>query len=196
MIKEHSIYEITMADAIDPGRTDPNVPNTQQRVLSYGSKDDIVARTLLTADALTRGRMLADDVPNDQIISLSFRALTHLAAMTDHTRAVGDQINAICATWEGRVEMGMNVPSVKELDSHVRASITGADHAFQQLLSVAAFYLVRLPENSGSSHWRKNLSTALERPIRLPLSFEINCRQSNSSVLQETALSIHAKANT
>ena len=39
VVKERSIYQITMADAIDPERTDPSVPNTQQRVLSYGSSE-------------------------------------------------------------------------------------------------------------------------------------------------------------
>ena len=36
-IKEKGIYAIKLADDIDPGRTNPEVPNAQQRLLAYGA---------------------------------------------------------------------------------------------------------------------------------------------------------------
>jgi hypothetical protein len=54
VVKAKGIYEIKLADQIDPQRTNPNVPNTQQKIHPYGSENEIVSRTLLTAIELTK----------------------------------------------------------------------------------------------------------------------------------------------
>lgn len=51
-VKERGIYEVRLADRIDPNRTNIAMPNTQQRVLNYGSDAPVVGRTLLTAKEL------------------------------------------------------------------------------------------------------------------------------------------------
>jgi len=53
-VKTDSIYRIMLADEIDPGRTNINVPNSQQKVLDYGSDSPFVAKTLLTAKRYLR----------------------------------------------------------------------------------------------------------------------------------------------
>lgn len=51
-IKENGVYKVQLADDIDPGRTNPNVPNLSQKVLSAGYNNEIVGRILLTAKCL------------------------------------------------------------------------------------------------------------------------------------------------
>jgi hypothetical protein len=52
IIKERGIYICKLADEIDPARTNPNIPNVQQRVLTYGTDSVLVRQTLLTAKKL------------------------------------------------------------------------------------------------------------------------------------------------
>lgn len=49
VVKDKAIYEVTLADQIDPERTNLNVPNTVQRVLSFGAEEAWVGAVVLTA---------------------------------------------------------------------------------------------------------------------------------------------------
>jgi len=52
VVMEHAIYAVQLADQVDPERTNAAVPNTQQRILSIGTRDPEVARIFLTAHAM------------------------------------------------------------------------------------------------------------------------------------------------
>ena len=56
--RNRAYFKIRLADDIDPGRTNPDIPNLSQQVLTEGYDNEIVARILLTAkDAFRRKRM-------------------------------------------------------------------------------------------------------------------------------------------
>lgn len=52
VVKGKGIYEVKLADEVDPKRTNINVPNTIQRVLPYGADDPWVGAVLLTGHHL------------------------------------------------------------------------------------------------------------------------------------------------
>ena len=52
VVKRKGIYQIKMADQIDPKRTNPNVPNTVQRFAAFGSDEEFIGKILLTAHGL------------------------------------------------------------------------------------------------------------------------------------------------
>jgi hypothetical protein len=74
VVKASSKYEVRLADDIDPGRTNPSIPNTQQKVLSIGSDAEVVGRILLTANALMKKYYLPN-IDCDEALQLSFEAL-------------------------------------------------------------------------------------------------------------------------
>ena len=39
VVKDKGVYEVTLADRIDPERTNPAVPNTIQKILPFGAAD-------------------------------------------------------------------------------------------------------------------------------------------------------------
>ena len=82
-VTTYSIYRIMLADEINPGRTNINVPNSQQKVLDYGSDSPLVAKTLLTAKQLFDKGFLGPDFDSARGIELSFECLKNLAAMSD-----------------------------------------------------------------------------------------------------------------
>jgi hypothetical protein len=66
VVKERGIYQVKLADEIDPGRSNANIPNVQQRVIPYGTSNDIVARTLLTAGQLPKSSYLDQSIDHKQ----------------------------------------------------------------------------------------------------------------------------------
>ncbi len=51
-VTEQAIYKISLADEIDPERTNPDIPNCSQEVISAGYNDEVVGRILMTAKYL------------------------------------------------------------------------------------------------------------------------------------------------
>jgi hypothetical protein len=58
IIKERSVYLVRLADDIDPGRTNPNIQATHQKISSEGDESEFVGRILLTARELFEGKFL------------------------------------------------------------------------------------------------------------------------------------------
>ncbi len=46
VVKRKGIYQIKMADEIDPERTNANVPNTVQRLAAFGSDEEFIGKIL------------------------------------------------------------------------------------------------------------------------------------------------------
>jgi hypothetical protein len=51
-VTSHGVYGIRLADQNDPGRTNPAIRNSNQRLLKIGAKSPIASRILLTAERL------------------------------------------------------------------------------------------------------------------------------------------------
>ena len=83
MIGGSAIYRVQLADEIDPERTNIGIPNTHQKVLSYGTEFPYVRQTLMTARRLFKDNLLGPAFDYKTGISLSFEALQDLAAMHD-----------------------------------------------------------------------------------------------------------------
>src|SRR5262249_32256833 len=83
VVKERGIYEVKLADRIDPNRTNIAIPNTQQRVLNYGSDASVVGRTLLTAKELFNPTYLPKNLDLAEALRLCFETLRDLPAMLD-----------------------------------------------------------------------------------------------------------------
>ena len=58
MIGGSAIYRVQLADEIDPERTNIAIPNTHQKVLSYGTDFPYVRQTLMTARRLFSNNVL------------------------------------------------------------------------------------------------------------------------------------------
>src|SRR6267154_5600200 len=71
IITERAIYEVKVADQIDPERQNPNIPhNVQRRILELGTDSELVGRTLLTARNLFRSEYLSESIDVKQALTL------------------------------------------------------------------------------------------------------------------------------
>ncbi|MGO9171772.1 MAG: hypothetical protein ACLP7P_07380 [Rhodomicrobium sp.] len=85
-ITEKCTYAIQMADQIDPGRTNPNLPhNFQQKLFDHGISSELLCRSLLHAKVMFRKEFQQIDI--GCAMQLSFDVLSELVAMDEAAQA-------------------------------------------------------------------------------------------------------------
>ena len=140
-IKEKGIYAIKLADDIDPGRTNPEVPNAQQRLLAYGTDSLFVRQTLLTAKRLLSPSYLATSVDHDAALGLAFEFLKHLAAMQDMASAFVSAESAAKLLDHRSIDGSVMLPSIGDVRTRCESFIQRADRSMKSLFgTVKLFY--------------------------------------------------------
>ena len=82
-LKDKSMSLISLADNIDPERTNINVPNTYTKTLEYGFQDEVIQRVLLLAETLFDKTHLGPDVDCERALTESFEATKLLLEMQE-----------------------------------------------------------------------------------------------------------------
>jgi hypothetical protein len=138
VVKANSIYEVRLADEIDPDRTNPSVPNTQQKVLSVGSDSEVVGRVLLTARALFSKNYLPSSIDCDEALRLSFESLKDIVAMSEISESLKrDEQNSLAQIKDNRKDdRSVLLPSIKNLPQRCNEFIQKADHSLGRLYSI------------------------------------------------------------
>ena len=142
MIKNKAIYKFQLADQIDPGRTNIDVPHTQQKVYSVGSSSEIVGRILLTAKYLFQHGMLDGRFDKAALMSAAlefFDEAIKLVKLSDSL--IADQDSAI-AEFEKQKAQGLTIllPSISDIGGRVKSFIQPADHSTQRLLVLCRMF--------------------------------------------------------
>lgn len=160
-IKELSVSRVHLADDIDPGRTNPGIPNLSQQVLTAGYNSEIVAKILLTAKYLfdDHNETVKPFVAHlfESCIFLT-RQLLELETMT---RELLDEVQRKQAafTENPSVFSAFSLPSIPSLDTKVHNILVKADKAKDAIL---ALYRLRfLPAATGKPKL-KELDKAVE----------------------------------
>jgi hypothetical protein len=141
MLGENSIYRVQLADEIDPQRTNIAIPNTHQKVLSYGTEFPYVRQTLVTARRLFSNNALGATFDYKTGINTSFEALQDLAAMHDIRTALNDRLDTSAEDVKNLAvqQRSMTVPSMGDVRGETKAFLQKADH-----VAVALFNIVKL----------------------------------------------------
>lgn len=149
VIKEIGVFKIQLADDIDPGRTNPNIPNLSQQVLPAGHNDEIVARILLTAKYLfdEHNAMVRPFVGElfERCIVLT-RQLLELDAIA---RELADEIQRKIAAFAEKpaTRNAFSLPSVPGIDTKLHNILSKADKAKDTILAMCRLQF--LPEAVG-----------------------------------------------
>ena len=138
---ENSIYRVQLADEIDPQRTNIAIPNTHQKVLSYGTEFPYVRQTLMTARRLFSNNALGAAFDYKAGINTSFEALQDLAAMHDIRSALSARFDTRAEDVKNLAvqQRSMTVPSIGDVRGETKAFLQKADH-----VAVALFNIVKL----------------------------------------------------
>jgi len=142
IIKGKGIYQMLLADDVDPKRTNPLVPNTHQRVLAYGADEPMVWQTLLTARRLFKSQLLGSKFEYQRALDLTFEALKDVVAMHQMRLALAAELNGIISSLAERntKNRGMSIPAVADVRVKAETFLQKADHAIADLFEIAKLF--------------------------------------------------------
>src|SRR6266581_1362999 len=159
IVKERSVYAVQTADQIDPGRTNPVIPNTQQRVLAIGSESPIVVRTLLTGQTLFKKTMLGKEFDEQSAIGLALGLLKDLAAMDDVRSSLEEAERLARASYEKESNRNRSaLPSLGDCKARLDAYAQKAGHVVNCLEEISKLFYGK----SISVKWIDSLSRLVE----------------------------------
>lgn len=147
--KETGVFKIQLADDIDPGRTNANIPNLSQQVLTDGYDNEVVARILLTAKILfdERNATIKPFVASlfERCILLT-RQLLELDAMAQE---LAEEIERKSAAFDAKpiTPNAFTLPSVPGIDTKLHNILSKADKAKDTMLGICRLQF--LPDASG-----------------------------------------------
>jgi hypothetical protein len=142
LISERGIHTAMLADQIDPKRTNPNIPHTQQRVLNVGSSDPVVGRILLTADALFEPKFLGSDFNRDEGLRQALDLVKGFVAMADiRDKFLSEDSDARKAFRERNQPKGSaQLPSIDGLEAKFDSFTQKVGHVVDALGRVAKLF--------------------------------------------------------
>ena len=142
MIGGKAIYRVQLADQIDPQRTNIGIPNTHQKVLSFGTESLIVRQVLMTARRLFSNNVLGTNFDYNGAINLSFDALQDLAAMSLMHEELSKKLDAISEDMKSAAvhQRSFTVPTVGGVRASAESFLQKADHAAQDLFAIVKLF--------------------------------------------------------
>src|ERR1700679_1613733 len=102
-VTSHGVYGIRLADQIDPGRPNPAIRNTNQRLLKIGAENPIVSAILLTADRLFNPAYLGTDFARPHAMNLAFQLTREVAAAAALSEKLEHDQKTIIAEYDRRL---------------------------------------------------------------------------------------------
>jgi len=142
IIKERSVYEMRMADDIDPNRKNPGIPSTSQRIIvRLGTESEIFSRTFLTAKRLFKSEYFPASIDTDQLLLLTLDIVQELAALENE---VANYLNDEKKAIKGYIDNNKNnhiLPSIPNLNTKCKTIFQKSDQSYQaQLALIRIFY--------------------------------------------------------
>ena len=159
IVKGKSVYEVKLADQVDPGRTNIATPNVVQRILPYGADDAWVGATLLTAYQLLKGSSAQETAHGDETFALVLEIVEDISGahqlQNSYTKAETDATANLHL--KIRPDHSIVVPAIGNVETRCNEFLQRADHALREL-----FRLVRMfYPDVGSGGW-ESLKTKID----------------------------------
>jgi hypothetical protein len=144
VVKEKSLYELMMADTIDPGRTNIGLPNMIQKLLiKKGTDSEIVGKTFLTAKTLFQSEYFDKKIDTNRLLELSLDLLIELAALEKENNSyLKNEMEAV-DEYENikKNKLPYKLPTIIDLELQCKKIFQNADHVEQILMEIiVTFY--------------------------------------------------------
>lgn len=148
LVTEKAIYRIELADHIDPARSNPTIPNSQQQVLNIGAADPIVGKILLTGKVLFKKMYLGDTFDEKAALSLAWDITKDVATMAAIQEELRAHVQSI--TSAGQVPHaardGLALPTTPRLEQWFHAYLQKLGHTVDMLAKMARLFFPDLPK--------------------------------------------------
>ncbi len=150
IVTRKSVWRVMLADNIDPQRNNPNIPrHVQERLLSYGSDDPIVGRTLLQGKELLL-QHLPDTINKYQGMQLVLAFTKELAAMNDELKKLREEYTEIQKRFNGSVrdDGSFVLPALKNLERRAKELIQNIDHMGGIVIDMMKLFPIEIPQKN------------------------------------------------
>ena len=151
IVTRKSVWRIMLADNIDPQRNNADIPrHVQERLLSYGSDDPIVGRTLLQGKELLLAGHLLEGVNKQQAMQLVLAFSKEIAAMNDELKKLTEEYEEIRQRFNGRVrdDGSFILPALKNLDRRAKELIQNIDHMGGIVIDIMKLFPIEIPQKN------------------------------------------------
>lgn len=139
IIKERSIYEMILADKIDPDRININLPPSIHRlIIDKGTESETVSRTFMTAQILFKPEYFSNSIDCDKILSLTIDMLSEISLLEKEIEDYNIKENKAVIEYEKRkkIKVAFKLPSIVNLESSCKTIFQKADHIEQTLMDI------------------------------------------------------------
>jgi len=157
IIKERSIYEMVMADTVDPERTNIHLPPMIHKlIINKGADSETVSRTFLTAKTLFSPEFISNTINCDELLSLTIDMLSEISIFENEIIDYQEAEKKVIDEYEERrnQKVSYKLPSIISLESRCKTIFQKADHIEQILMEI----ITRFYPNQGltkQSHFPK-----------------------------------------
>ena len=159
VVKGKGIYEIKLADQVDPERTNIGVPNTIQRILPYGAQDSWIGAVVLTANHLLQSPCLSSDINGAESFEVVLKISEDIAGAHELVENYCDAENVATKSLDPQIRKDGSaiVPALGNIETRCNEFLQRSDHALQKL-----FRLVRMFYSDVSSGGWERLKTKID----------------------------------
>jgi hypothetical protein len=139
IVKGKGIYEIKLADEIDPDRTNTATPNTVQRVMPFGADDPWIGAVILTGHALFISSYMPSEFDGVAAFGRVMDIAIDIAAAFQLEANFRENQEAALAGMNPkiRIDRSMIMPAVDSVEARCKEYLQRADHALRELFRLA-----------------------------------------------------------
>ncbi len=157
IVKEKGVYEVKLADQVDPERTNIDTPNTVQRILPYGAGDAWIGATLLTAYYLLKDSMVQNKVDGNDAFALVIKIVEDISGAHQLHDSYVKAKAAATLDPKIRPDRSMLVPAIGNVETRCNEFLQRGDHALRELFRLAQMFYTDV----GSGGW-ESLKTKID----------------------------------
>lgn len=142
IIKERSIYEFMFADAVDPQRTNIDLPsNIHKLIINQGTESEIVGRCLLTAKTLFKQEFFENTISCIKLMELALELLEEFAVLESEINNFLTEENNASESYKNKTGGSYSIPTLQNLETKCKTIFQKADHIEQILMEmITVFY--------------------------------------------------------
>ena len=143
VIKGEGVYEIKLADQIDPERQNISTPNTIQKIIPFGTNYPWVGRILLTAHRLFKTDFLKDHINCDEMMVRTINIVKDISALYDLINKYNEEQKSKIEGHDLRIKKDRTfiLPTISNIEVRCNEYLQKYDHSLGELFTIVkAFY--------------------------------------------------------
>jgi len=142
VVKGKGVYEIKLADQIDPDRTNIGTPNTIQRIFPFGSAHAWVGAVILTAHKLLNNNYLRKEIDCDKALALVLDIAEDISATHELAEKFLEEQEAVARSLDPKIKKDRSVmlPTLGNIVVKCNEFLQKSDHALRELFKLVKMF--------------------------------------------------------